>query len=278
MFNSTKLTTMNKLFSIILIAVTLFSCSSDDKETVIIPKTLQKIVFYRDSPNQRQWNISNGLLISITLADGTLAEEFIYDTNKRVIAEKKYTGGVLTETNTIAYTSDNIIESINGLHYNFDAATQTYIYSYGSNFTIHCKVNEDKLAVDFVRSGFKASEYHMTYANGNMTSFRKVNNVGSDVIKNFHFTTGMISEGGSFYNAVLSVAQVKSLTDPNFFVDCQVSKVDPDGFDNGVTDPYYYNYGAIPNMDGTLLQVGVEVLDSNNNPVSWYSFADYYYE
>lgn len=275
---STKFITMKKLFSIILIAVTLFSCSSDnDTQPVVTPKKLQKIVFYRDSANERQWNISNGLLTSITLADGSLSEEFIYDAENRVISDKKYSGGVLTETTTITYTSDNIIQSINGLHYNYDAATKTYIYSYGSNFTINCKVNEDRLAVDFVRAGFNPSEYHMTYSNGNMLSFRKVNNGVTDELKNFHFT-GSTTEDSSVYNAILAVAQVKSLTDPNFFVDGQASRTIGDGFDKGPTDPYFYNYGQIIDMQGKLLEVGIEVSDNNNNPVSWYPFADYYFE
>lgn len=269
---------MKKLFSIILIAATLISCSSDNDSTPIItPKKLHKIVYYRDSANERQWNINNGLLTSITTSDGTLVEEYIYDAEKRVIAEKKYTGGVLTETNTISYNSDNIIESINGLHYNYDAATKTYIYSYGSNFTINCKVNEDKLAVDFLRAGFNPSEYHMTYANGNMISFRQVNNAGTDVLKNFHYTSNT-KQDNRLYNAILAVAQVKSLTDPNFFVDGQVSKAIGDGFDKGPAVPYYFSYGQTPNTDETILQIGIEVLDSNNNPVTWYSFADYYYE
>lgn len=275
---TTKFITMKKIFSIILIAVTLFSCSSDnDNDTVATPKKLRKIVFYRDSADERQWNISNGLLTSISNADGSLAEEFVYDTNKRVVADKIYTDGVITETTTITYDTDGIVQSINGLHYNYDTATSTYIYSYGSNFTINCKVNEDRLAVDFVRAGFKPSEYHMTFADGNMTSFRKVNNGGTDVLKNFHFNAGVPGRN-DVYKAVLAVARVKSLTDPNFFVDCQASKKSPDSFDKGASDPYSYNYGQIPNMDGTLLQVGIEVLDNNNNPVSWYPFADYYFE
>lgn len=269
---------MKQLFSILLIAVTLLSCSSDnDTQPVVTPTKLQKIVFYRDSASERHWNINNGLLTSITLADGSLAEEFIYDTENRVIADKKYSGGVLTETTTITYTSDNIIQSINGLHYNYDAATQTYTYSYGSNFTIICKVNEDRLAVDFVREGFNPSEYHMAYSNGNMLSFRKVNNGGTDELKNFHIS-GTSSTGTQFYNAILAVARVKSLTDPNFFADGQASKAIADGYDKGPTDPYDYSYGQLSNIDGKILEVTVSVLDSNGALVSAYPFTDYYLE
>jgi hypothetical protein len=269
---------MRKLAFLFIAAIALTSCSNDnDTIAIAVPKTLQKVVFYKNSINERHWNISNNLLTNITLADGTIAEEFTYDNLKRVIKDVKYTNGIVTETNVITYNTDSTIQSINGLPYTYNAATQTYLYTYGSNFTINCKVNENKLAIDFVRTGVGASEYHMTYADGNMLSFEKVTNGAIETVKNFHFS-GNIAEAGPVYKAILAVARVKSLTDPNFFVDCQVSKMNPDGFDKGTTDPYYYNYGAIPDMEGKLLQIGIEVLDNHNNPVSYYPFADYYYE
>lgn len=273
----TKFITMKRLFSIILIAVTLFSCSNDDN-SVPAPTDLQKVVFYRNSPEERHWNIANHLLTNITYADGTLAEEYTYDNLGRVTKETKYTtAGVVSETNVITYNEDNTIRTINSLPYIFNASTRVYTYSYGSNFTISCKVNSDFLVENFVRTGFNAGEYHMTYADGNMLSFEKGNSGVTEVTKNFHIS-GVSNMGTQFYNAILAVGRVKSLTDPNFFVDGQASKTIADGYDKGSTDPYYYNYGQIPDMHGKLLQVGIEVLDSNNNPVSSYPFADYYLE
>lgn len=265
---------MKKIVAICLIALTLFSCSSDDN-TPETAKTLHKIVYYQDSQNQRQWNFSNGLLTTITYADGSLAEEFTYDALNRVIKDVKFANGIPTETNTIAYNADNTIKAVNSLPYTYNAATRTYAYSYGSNFTIDCKVNEDMLAVDFVRTGVNPGEYHMTYDNGKMTSFEKRSNGTTNVLKNFDFGTVNTTD---LYNVVLAVAKVKSLTDPSFFIDCPASKVNPEGFDKGPSDPFYYNYGVITNMDGSLMNVGIEVLDQNNNAVSFYSFADYYYQ
>ena len=266
---------MKKLFILMLLAATLFSCSSDDN-TVSPPKVLQKIVFYRDSPNERQWNFSNGLLVNITYANGSVAEEFTYDAQKRLTKDAKYGNGVQTEVDIITYNADNTIKSVNFLPYNFNPTTNTYAYSYGSNFTIECKVNEDMLAVDFLRTGVNPGEYHMTYANGNMTSFEKRTGGATDILKNFHFSGTRNDE--TIYSAILAVARVKSLTDPSFFIDCQVSKERPDSFDKGPADSNHYNYGSIINTDGTLLEIGIEVLDSNNNLLNFYSFADYYYQ
>lgn len=262
---------MKNILLTVLLSFILFSCSTDDKNTST-SKVLEKIIFYRDSPNQRQWNFSNDLLQSITLADGSLAEQFIYDNQNRLVRNIKYNDGV-AETDIITYNADNTISTINGLPYTFNAATNTYAYSYGSDFTINCEVNSDMLAVNFTRTGTNAGEFHMIYTNGNMTSFEKITTNSTEVVKNFHFDTTLMNN--PIANAVLAVARVKSLTDPNFFIDSQTSKEVPTGFDKGSSDPNYYNYGAIP--EEKLYQVGIEVLDTNNNPVNFYSFADYYF-
>jgi hypothetical protein len=266
---------MKKIIFLFVLATALFSCSSDDDNSNI-NVVLQKVVFYRNSPNERHWNIENGLLKNIKLADGTLEEEFIYDSQNRVVRDIKYTNGAVTGTDVITYNPDSTIRTINGLPYTFNAATQTYDYTYGSNFTIRCQVNSDKLAVNFTRTGVNAGQYHLTYAsNGSMTSFEKVTNGTTDTLKNFHFDAGF--GDNPIFNAVLAVARVKSLTDPSFFIDCQASKKLTNGFDQGATSPYYFNFGQVPDIEGKLFQIGIEVLDGNNNPIDFYSFADYYY-
>lgn len=262
---------MKNIVLTIFLAFTLFSCSTDDKNTTTT-KILEKVVFYRDSPNERHWNFSNDLLQNITLADGSLAEEFIYDSNNRVIKDIKYNNGA-SQTDVITYNPDNTISSINGLPYVYNTATKTYTYSYGSDFSINCEVNSDLLVINFTRTGTNAAEFHMNYTNGNMTSFEKIITNSTEVLKNFHFETTLMNN--PIANAVLAVARVKSLTDPNFFIDSQTSREVPTGFDKGSSDPNYYNYGTIP--EEKLYQVGIEVLDSNNNPVNFYSFADYHF-
>lgn len=256
-----------------VLATTLFSCSSDNDSTQA-NSILQKVVFYRNTPQERHWIINNGLLTTITLADGTVVEEFTYDNFNRLIQDTKYTNGTVSDVNTITYNTANIIQTIDGLPYTYNATTRTYAYSYGSNFTINCKVNADMLAVDFLRTGFNAGEYHMTYNNSDMTSFSKAANGSSaEVIKNFHF--GAFG-ANPIYNAVLAVARVKSLTDPNFFIDCQASQTMADGFDKGSSDSFYYNIGMLTSHN--LDEFGVDVLDENNNFVQFYNFADYYYQ
>ena len=261
-----------KIIFLFVLVTTLFSCSNEDNSNPT--EVLQKVVFYRDSPNQRQWNISNNLLTNITLADGTVAEEFIYDSQNRLIRDIKYSNGSITETDIITYNTNNTINTINGLSYSYNAATTTYTYSYGSSFTINCQVNSDFLVENFVRTGTDAIEYHMTYTNGNMLSFEKSTSGTTDVIKNFHFdgTYGT----NPLYSAVISVAKVKSLTDPSFFIDCQISENMANGFDKGTTDPYYYNYGLV--FSDRFYQYGVEILDDSNNYIGYYTFASYYFQ
>jgi hypothetical protein len=263
---------MKKLLLFFVLVTTLFSCSSDDNTPNT--STLQKVVFYRDSANERHWNINNNLLTNITLADGTIAEEFIYDIQNRLIRDTKFANGVVTETDIITYNADDTISTINGLPYTFNAATRTYAYSYGSNFTISCTVNDDMLAVDFTRTGVGAGVYHMTYDSGNMTSFEKITSGTTEVLKNFHFNG--VYGTNPIHDSVLAVARVKSLTDPGFFVDSQASAIMADGFDKGSSDPYYYNIGEV--VDHNYSQFGVEILDSNNNFVDYYTFATYYYQ
>lgn len=266
---------MKNIFFLLTIAITFLSCSNDTDSSSTLKK-IEKVVFYKNSTNEKHWNINNNLLTTITLADGTIVEEFVYDNKNRVVRDVKYTNGLVSETDIITYNVDDNIKTINGLPYTFNAATQTYNYNYGSGFTISCQVNSDKLALNFIRTGSNAGQYHMTYANGNMTSFEKVNNNSTDLVKNFRFDAML--GANPIYNAVLAVARVKSLTDPSFFIDCQASKDMANGYDKGTTDSYFYNYGAITDVEGKHLQVGIEVLDSNNNFVEFYSFADYYYQ
>ena len=261
-----------------IVASALFSCSSDDTTSGNSQKVLQKVVFYKGTANERHWKFTNSQLTQITTSDGTLVEEFFYDAQKRLIKDVKYTNGVITDTDDITYNADNTISTIDALPYFYNAATKTYTYSYGSNFTIDCQVNSDMLVVDFVREGFNPSEYHIRYANRDMVSFKKVNSGISEIEKNFHFASHPVYTGGNqVFEAILSVAKVKSLTDPGFFADCQVSATTPEGFDCGTINPYYYNYGISPDTSGKLLQVDIEVLDPDNNAVDFYSFADYHF-
>ena len=270
---------MKKIILFLILAITLTSCSSDS--TVVPAQTLQKVVFYSNSPNQRQWNISNDLLRNITLADGTVVEEFIYDSQNRLASDIKYTGGLVSDTTTITYNADNTIQTINGLPYAYNSSTRTYTYSYGSSFTISCQVNSGFLVENFIRTGTNAGEYHMTYSNGDMTSFKKIISGSTEIIKNFHFDELYTNP---LHNAILAVARIKSLTDPSFFIDSLASTRIAGGYDRGTSDPYYYSYGysssttTNPTHSIKDFSIGIEVLDSSNNAVDVYSFADYYYQ
>lgn len=271
---------MKKFLTLFVLATTLFSCSDSD-DSIVTSSDLQKVVFYYNTPNERQWNISDGLLTNITLADGTVVEVFVYDSQNRVINDIKYTGGVVSETNTITYNSDNTINTINGLAYTYNASTRTYTYSSSGTFSITCQVNSDMLAVNYIRTGTDPGEYQMVYSSGDMTSFEKTNSGSTEIIKNFHFDE---LYDNPLYNAVLAVARVKSLTDPNFFIDSVASTKIAGGFDRGMSDPYYYSYGYSssttnnPTHNIKDFSIGIEVLDNSMNTVEVYSFADYIYQ
>ena len=271
---------MKTFISLFIAAITLISCSNDNNDTPVTT-TIKKVVFYYNSPNERQWNISNDLLRNITLADGTVVEEFIYDNQNRVISDIKYTGGLVSETTAITYNADNTIQSINGLPYAYDSSSRTYTYSYGSSFAISCQVNSDFLVENFVGTGTSAGEYHMAYSNGDMTSFEKINSGSTEIIKNFHFDE---LYANPIHNAVLAVARIKSLTDPGFFIDNVASTRIAGGYDRGTSDPYYYSYGYTtttttnPTHNIKDFSIGIEVLDNGMNTVEQYSFADYIYQ
>jgi hypothetical protein len=273
---------MKKIFFFLVIAC-FFSCSNDNSSQTTPSDILQKVVFYYNSPNESHWNINNGVLSNITLPDGTIIEEFSYDNQNRLISDSKYAGGITSETTTITYNADNTIQSINGLPYTYNAATKTYTSTYDSSFSISCQVNSDFLVENFVRNGTNAGEYHLAYTNGNMLTFEKINSDSSNTIKNFHFDD--TSYGlNPLYNAVIAVARVKSLTDPYFFIDGVASKRIAAGFDKGMADPYYYHYGLAsstsntPNHNDKDFSIGVDVLNSSNNSINFYAFAEYYYQ
>ena len=262
---------MQKIIILFVVATTLFSCSSDDNNANA-GSVIEKVTFYRNSLNERQWHIENGLLTNITLSDGTIAEEFTYDSQNRVVKDVKYANGSVTESSIVAYNSNNTIKSINGSDYTFSNETSTYSHLDAGAFSIACQVNTQMLAINYTRTGTNAVEYHMTYTNGNMTSFQKSNSSTADIVKNFQFQGSAVVN--PLYNAIISVLKLKSVTDPNFFIDGQSSKSIATGFDV-VNSAYYFNYGFL--SEDNLLQIGIEVLDSNNNAVDFYSFADYYY-
>lgn len=266
---------MKKLYFLFIAVIALTSCSTDNSNNDPVAPTIDKVIFYRNSPNARQWNFNNdNLLNDITLADGSLAEKFFYDSEGRVTRDVIYTDGVVTDSYDITYNTDDTINSINGLEYNYDAATRTYSYTYSGSFSLVCKVNADLLAVDYSRTDTNTQDYHFVYANGNMTSFEKSVNGTTAAVKNFRFTTPF--GANPIANGILAVARVKSLLDPEFLTDSQVSETIPLGYDCGATDPYFYSYGFVPGDN--YLSVGIEVLDSNNNDVTFIQYAEYYYQ
>jgi hypothetical protein len=259
---------MKKYHLILLLTFSLFSCNNDEELTTTNNSALlQKVVFYRNSSKENHWNFNNnGLLDNISQPNGTLIEKFKYDANNNVIEDIKYTNGVAVVTYNIIYNSNNIITKINNITYDYDVTTNKYYYSNGNQSFI-CLLNNDKLATNYTliensTSGTNEVNYEMVYVNGNMNSFKKIENT---VITNFkEFGYGASTVGGNpLLNATLPVLKVKSLIEPDFLGNAISSKLPIETVGFGSTSNQSENYGWLIDKDGRLSMQSVEVFNSN---------------
>jgi predicted RND superfamily exporter protein len=266
---------MKHFLLLLLSAFTLLSCSNDESSSTTF---LQKATFYRNSPNERQWNFNTqGQLVNITLSDGTVVEEFTYNAQKNLILDVKYTNGVVTESYAVTYNANDIITSINNINCYYNSVSKTYSYNNGTT-TINCSVTNDGLVAGYYKvsntTAIAESSYQIIYnTDGNMTSFEKALSGVTTVAKNFYF--GNETNDNPIDEAILAVSRVKSIIDPDFFIDSLSSKSIATGFDYGVSNPYHYNYGFTDSEN--YHQIGVEVLN-NQDLVEFFLFAEYYYK
>lgn len=222
MFTPPKLISvpMKKFISLFVLAITFFSCSSDDSSSTSNPNLLQRVDFYPGQPQENRWNFnSDGLLATITDADDNLIERFVYDSNNNVVQDTKYSSGAPTENYLITYDSSNKITTINSRSYNYSISENRYYYTEG-NETFSCELNADGLAkhysdfFDFPDAGDDIqTEFNFQYGNGNLLNISGFGSNMSDVIINFEYGNTV----NPLKNATLPVLRIKSLTDPNFF-------------------------------------------------------------
>lgn len=155
---------MKKLAFIFTLSL-FFSCSKSDDETFnkksINPNLLTKVIFDPNTSYEKHWDFnSDGLLQRISKPDGTIIQDFVYDSNSLLISTTKY--DVIPNVNfSFGYDTNGYVNSVNGVTYTYDSATSSYTTDYnhqtwtdgtpegtGSN-TYYNKtiINSDKLVI-----------------------------------------------------------------------------------------------------------------------------------
>ncbi|QBZ96693.1 hypothetical protein [Flavobacterium sangjuense] len=271
---------MKKYVFLFVLAITLFSCSSDDTSSILVnPELLQRVDFYPNTANETRWNFNDsGILDHITKADGTLIEKFIYDSNNNVIRDTKYNNGSIVADYVVTYNSSNIITTINGQAYNYiySAAGFRYFYSNATE-NFNCEINNDLLLTEYTYSNSVSPEkkYEAVYTNSNMISFQRTTNGSVDLVRNYSFLN--VINGNPLRNACLGVLKLKSLTDPEFFKDGIFSRsvLSSLSFESG--NSAHYNFGLLINSHNYLSQHDIEVYDGDTF-VEYINYSKYYYQ
>ena len=280
MFTSPQFIVMRKIITLFVIATTLFSCSIDDSSSVVNSSLLKRVDFYPNKPNESRWNFNNfGLLDNITKPDGTLVEKFVYDSNNNVIKDTKYNNGSIVVDYVVAYDSANIITSINGVAYDYVNSAAGFRYSYANatdNFS--CEINNDMLLTKYTYSNTVAPEkkYEAVYSNNNMISFERTNNGTVDLVRNYSFGSEA-GNGNPLRTACLGVMKLKSLTEPEFFMEGIFSKSVVLALSFGTGNSIHYNYGLLNNSANHLSQHDIEVFDGDTF-VEYINYSKYYYQ
>jgi hypothetical protein len=241
-----------KKFLVLLFAIIVVTSCSNDSSSEIIPTAsngkLQRVDFLPGSPNETRWHFNaDGLLISITKADGTLVETFTYDFNNEVIQNIKFTGTTSTTYN-ITYNSGFIAE-INGDNYNYSYVDHKY--SFTSGFTsFECQLGSNDFLKES-RSVYDDGEdvyenrYYCNYdASGNLTHLYFHGPFIGDPENKYTYDTHInpIKEG------ISSIVKAKSIYDPFFFRDGASSENNIATMVYAPEDPesaiYTYEYNA----------------------------------
>jgi hypothetical protein len=280
MFTPPKFIVMKKIIFLFVLAATLFSCSSDENSSAGKSSLLKRVDFYPNKPNESRWNFNNlGLLDNITKQDGTLVEKFVYDSNNNVIKDTKYNNGSVVADYNVTYDSANIITSINGVTYDYVYSAAGFRYSYTNateNFS--CEINNDMLLTKYSYSNADSPEkkYDAVYSNNNMISFQRTNNGTVDLVRNYSFGSDT-GNGNPLRNACLGVMKLKSLTEPEFFMDGIFSKSVVLALSFGTGNSIHYAYGLLTNSANHLSQHDIEVFNGVTF-VEYINYSKYYYQ
>lgn len=140
---------MKKLYFLLISICLLTSCSDDSSTNDPNPNFLQRVDFYPNLTFERRWLFNtNGLLNKITKADGTIVQNFTYDSNNRLISSTLFNDNGINETHTFTYDNNDFVTSVDGVVVNYDSTINAYYtgdLNQGYRLT---KINNEKLLVE----------------------------------------------------------------------------------------------------------------------------------
>ena len=142
---------MKRFYFLFCFILMLISCTNDSTETEITsnPNLLQRVDLYPGTLSEKRWNFnSDGLLKEITKADGTVVENFTYDSQNRLINSTSFSDVGFNETHIFTYDTNGFVITVDGENINYDSTLNAY-YTGSLNGTYRfTKLNSDKLLID----------------------------------------------------------------------------------------------------------------------------------
>ncbi|WP_264519615.1 hypothetical protein [Flavobacterium sp. N1994] len=141
---------MKKFYFLLIAICALSSCTSDSSSnTSTNPNLLQRIDFYPGLASERHWLFNtHGLLTQITKADGTVVQNFVYDTSNRLTSSTLFNTSGINETHTFTYDNNDFVISVDGETVHYDAGVDAYYTGILNDRYRLTKINGDKLIVE----------------------------------------------------------------------------------------------------------------------------------
>jgi hypothetical protein len=241
---------MKTIFSLLMMALSLFSCSSEDNSAILNSNLLQRVDFYPNSPNEKRWLFnSDGLLYQITKADGTIVQDFTYNSNNLLISSTEYnnSGNI---THAFTYNNNGFVTSVDGETVNYDAGINAFYTGVLNDYYRLSKINSDKLLVegktvfiDIDETGTNQvllDEMSVSYSDNNILSYFP----GESCV---YYTYDSYSN--PLRNATLSICRAYSFIVNSRWIDGQFNSINNPISQNYCSeDPesevYHYNYNV----------------------------------
>ncbi|HNP32638.1 MAG TPA: hypothetical protein PKN96_05050 [Flavobacterium sp.] len=242
---------MKKFYFLLVTICALSSCTNDSASTVEPnPNLLKRIDFYPGTVSERHWLFNaEGLLYQVTKADGTVVQDFTYDSHNRLINANLNDYG-LSESHTFTYDSNDFVTTVDGTVLHYDSSLQAY---YTGDLSIAyrlTKINSEKLlldgrsvVIDNDESGISQTEWNtilVTYSNGNISGFSP-----GDSCVSYSYDTNI----NPLRNATLPICRAFSFVMNSRWVDGKVNSANNPLTENYcIEDPesevYHYNYNS----------------------------------
>jgi hypothetical protein len=139
---------MKKFYLLLIIVCTLYSCTNDSSSEIQSDSNLlQRIDFYPGMAAEARWLFNaDGLLYKITKADGTVIQEFTYDSQNRLVQSDQYYW--IEEHHTFTYDSNDLVATVDGAVVHYDSGLDAYYTGILNDNYRLTKINSDKLLLD----------------------------------------------------------------------------------------------------------------------------------